>query len=293
LVYLLYTIDVTVAVPGRDTFVSLLTFAKYSVLSVIKGQAFSWTDIVVMGFFLENAVIGVYQVSWTLAMAFLLFGNVVQQNLFPKISEVDSTGPTERVRELISESFVYVGVLPIAGVVGAALLGQQVLSIYGPEFTRGGTVLTVLVLVALLRSYEAQIHAMLDGIDRPDLTFRLNVVFTVTNIALNLVLIPLYGAVGAAAAAATAVGLNVVLGWWLSTELVDIRFPGAEVAKQVLAALLMGAVVFAAMSFVDESQFVYTLVLIGLGAATYFGALLVLSVEIRSKTRQIATGFVG
>lgn len=286
-------VDFTLKFPTWSTFLSLIHYAKYSVLGVVKSEAFSWTDIIVLGFFVENAVIGVYNVSWSIAMAFLLFGNAMRQNLFPEVSGISSEGASARVRELISESFVYVGVLPIAGVVGAALLGQQVLSIYGPEFTRGGTVLTILVLVALLRSYESQIHAMLDGIDRPDLTFRLNVVFTVTNIALNLVLIPLYGAVGAAVATATAVGLNVGLGWWLSTELVDIRLPIVEIGKQVTAALLMGTVVFGAMTLVNEGEFIYTVALIMLGAAVYFGALLALSAEIRTKAIELGDGIVG
>jgi len=280
-------VDLELALPDLSIFESLLGYAKYSVLSVVKSEAFSWTDIIVMGFFVENTVIGVYNVSWSIAMAFLLFGNAMQQNLFPEISGLSSAGSGGKARNLISESLVYAGVFPIAGVVGSFVVGDSVLSVYGTEFTDGHYVLVVLIFVSLLRAYEKQIHAVLDGINRPDITFRLNALFTAANICLNVLLVPLYGAVGAAIATSCALALNIVFGWYLSSTLVGGQFPLAEIGKQIVAAIAMGVTVVAVKGVLPPEGIVALLVVVGIGAAVYFGILMLLSKEIRAKVQTL------
>lgn len=289
LVYVYRIADINLVVPDRATFESIYEYAKYSVLSVVKSEAFSWTDIVVMGFFVNSTVIGIYNVSWSIAMTFLLFGTAMQQNLFPEISNLSSDGNETRTRDLLSESLLYAGLFPIAGVVGALILGDSVLAIYGSEFTDGQYVLALLICVALLRAYEKQIHALLDGINRPDLTFRLNLVFTVANICLNVLLVPLFGAVGAASATILALVINISLGWRASTRLVDAQFPSIEVGKQVIAAGVMGVIVLTALSLspLPTRNIFVLLSIVALGGATYFGSLIILSKKIRSKAHSV------
>ncbi|GAB3669318.1 hypothetical protein GCM10028856_16370 [Halopiger thermotolerans] len=283
LFYVYVTLDIELAVPDRATIVSLIDYAKYSVLGVVKSQSFTWTDIVVMGFFVESAVVGIYNVSWSIAMVFLMFGNAITQNLFPEISSLMSDGNNERTRNLISEGMIYASLFPIAGIVGALIVGDSVLSIYGPEFTQGQSVLVILGIVALLRSYEGQILALLDGIDRPDLTFKLNLLFTVSNLSLNVFLVPRYGAHGAAIATASSLALMIIFGYRISKQFIEWQFPVVEVGKQIVAAGVMGSVVLIGTSVVPSQRIVYLLPLIALGGTTYFVCLFVLSRELRTK----------
>ena len=289
LVYVYLSTDFGLAIPNRQTFDRIYDYAKYSVLGVVKSEAFSWTDIVVMGFFISSSAIGVYNVSWSIAMAFLLLGTAMQRNIFPEISSISTMGNDTQTRNILSESLIYAGIFPIAGMVGAFLIGDSVLAIYGPEFTDGQYILVLLIGVALLRAYEKQIHALLDGVDRPDLTFRLNLVFTVANICLNILLVPLFGAPGAAGATILSLLINVGLGWRASTRLIDARFPVLEVGKQILAACIMGVVVLMALSLspLPPQNILVLLIIVAVGAATYFTSLLIFSNEIRSKFQNI------
>lgn len=287
--YILWNINVNISIPDVETFKSLYDYSKYSVLGVVKSQAFTWTDMLVLGFFVQKSVIGVYNVSWTLAMAFVILGNAMQKNLFPEVSNLLADGRRDRAKDLLSESMLYAGLFPIAGIVGALLLGRPVLSIYGSEFTAGKHVLVVLIGVALLRAYEGQIHAVIDGVDRPDLTFKLNALFTVSNLVLNLAFIPLYGGFGAAVATCLATSLSVVLGWRMTRSLVSSAFPVAGVFTQIVAAAAMGAVVFWAKEMLSTVDLLQLFLLVTLGAVTYFTVILVLSEDIRSKALSIVT----
>jgi O-antigen/teichoic acid export membrane protein len=283
LLFVYRIVDLEFVLPTRESFKYIYDYARYSVLSVVKSEAFSWTDIVVMGFFVQSSVIGIYNVSWSIAMAFLMLGTAMQKNLFPEISGLSEVGNDEKTQSLISESLIYAGLFPIAGVVGAAILGDSILSIYGTEFTEGKYILVLLIIVAWFRAYEKQIHALLDGIDRPDLTFNLNLVFTVTNICLNVLLVPFYGAIGAAVATILSLALNIALGWHTSTQLISVHFPLIEIAKQIVAAGVMGAVVLAAKSVLPPQNIYVLFSLVGIGAVIYFGILLTLSKNIRTK----------
>ncbi|MFC3956977.1 oligosaccharide flippase family protein [Halovivax cerinus] len=288
-IYLLSRTDLNPTIPRKQNFVDIVSFAKYSVLGVMKSQAFTWMDIAIMGVFVSNSVIGIYNVSWTLAMTFVLLANSIQKNLFPEVSSLIISDETDRVRELLSESMLYAGLLPIPGIVGALLLGDSVLTIYGPKFTEGQFILVLLVIVALLRAYDGQVHAVIDGFDRPDLTFRINIIFLITNIVLNVILIPTYGSLGAAMATVLSTCLSVLVSWQMASSLVSSSFPIYGVAKQITAAIIMGAVVILFEVIFPSTNVINTLLLIGLGALVYFSILFILLDEIRSKTLEIAT----
>jgi Na+-driven multidrug efflux pump len=86
-----------------------------------------------------------------------------------------------------------------------------------PHITVGGTVLTALVAAVLLRSYQKQLLTTLSAIDRPDLTFNVNVVFIGLNAALIFGLGPFpdLGIAGAAWGTTIAETLSGVIFLWL------------------------------------------------------------------------------
>lgn len=281
--YLLLESYARFAVPSKRHFMSLFDYAKYSMLASVKGQAYSWADITILGFFVTQSVIGVYQVSWTLAMFFGIFSRALRNNLFPEISNISTQDDDKRLQNLFSESLIYAGIIPIPGIVGAAVLGDPILGIYGQEFRAGSGILVLLTLVSILRSFEDQVLTFLDGMDLPVVTFRINAVFVVTNIILNIILVWKLGAVGAAIGTVIAVAVSLGLGWRSITSVINANLPFKELGKQVFAALMMGAIVLSIRQMVNVQPVRFLLPVVFGGAAVYFGILLIISQTIRSK----------
>jgi O-antigen/teichoic acid export membrane protein len=110
-----------------------------------------------------------------------------------------------------------------------------------------------------------------------------NVVFVATNLTLNVALISQFGWQGAAAATAISGGVVFVLGYWAITALIgrpDV--PWAELATQVVAAVLMTGVVVTVRQVLPQNHYV-TLLVVGIGAGVYAAALVALSTRIRTK----------
>ncbi len=287
-------ISTGVARPARRHVESLVDFAKYSWLGRLQARSFNEVDILVLTALVPSGLVGVYYVAWRVTKFLTLFGSAISSTMFPELSRADAEGSEAVVSTLLTDALTYNGLLIIPGLVGSALIGPGLLRIYGPEFVQGATVLWVLVLAALVYGYQEQLMYGLNALDRPDVAFRVNVVFIAANVALNVVLVLEVGVLGAAIATAISAALGLTLSFAALRSLASFEVPIGEIARQVAAAGTMGLAVLGgrrAVAAVDPSfhwlpvvtaNAVTVVVLVALGAAVYFAALLGLSTQFRS-----------
>lgn len=290
-VYLYSRTQVSLQAPSRREFQELLDFAKFSWLGRLKSQSVSWMDIFILGFFVSQSLVGVYQIAWTVSNTFGLLSKAISSNVFPEASGLTETG--DRLDTLISEGLVYTGYVAIPGTVGAFLLGQRVLGIYGPEFRSGSLVLVTLSAAMVVRGYEQHLLRIINALDRPEITFRINLMFVCINMILNVVLIWRYDLIGAAVATLTSTTLSLSLAWYATNQIVGIKVSGREVLNQILAALCMGIVVIVLDTILPIGGFVELLALICIGVIVYFLITLLISVRIRRKVRLLIAEQLG
>ena len=271
--------------PGREEFERVLGFARYSWLSGIEGRSFSSMDTIVLGLFVASNLIGYYEVAWNLASILAVFGTSISDTLYPALSRLSSEDDEEAVAGLVNDALAYTGLFVVPGLVGVAVVGDRVLAIYGGEFRAASTVLVLLVVARLVYAYEAQLVSTLYAIDKPGVAFRVNVAFVLTNLGLNLLLVALYGWIGAAVATTLAAVLGLVLASRALSATVAFEVPVAELGRQWLAAATMGGAVVVVERLVGDalgSAIVGTVLLVGFGAVVYFVALLGLSERLRT-----------
>lgn len=270
--------------PTREQLSKIVEFTQYSWLSGIERRSFSGMDTVVLGLFVTSSFIGFYEVAWNLASLLAIFGNSVAQTLFPTISKLDSSAEYESIRNLVNDGLSYTGLFLIPGFVGVLLIGDSLLSIYGSEFQRATTVLAILVAARLIYAYEAQLVNTLSAIDYPQLAFRVNILFVATNIVLNLLLVYIYGWIGAAIGTTLAALVGLVVAYYVLDDIITVKIPFGEIARQVAAAFVMGIALFPSQGFLAglfQQPLLEALTLVSFGAAVYFVVLLVLSERFR------------
>jgi O-antigen/teichoic acid export membrane protein len=271
-----------VQLPRRRHVTRVLSFAKYAWLGGLRSKAFNWVDIALLGVFVQTAFVGYYTAAWNIAQFLAIFGGAVSQTLFPKMSESATGESPEVVADLLNTALAFAGLVMIPGLIGAALLGERILLIYGSDFTQAELVFSILISATLLQSYQKQLTTTLNALDRPDIAFRVNFVFITANVVLNVVFIIIYGWVGAAVATALSVGVSLVVAYRYANSLLEFSTPTWEIARQWISASLMGVVVFAILhleaAYVgigNNAVLVMSLVLVGAGV--YFATLLRLS----------------
>lgn len=279
----LYFSDVRPALPSREHLVRIAEYARYSWLGTMQSRTFGWMDTIVLAAFVSSALIGIYEVAWTLASTLVLVSNAVQQTLFPELSELSTDENYERIHHFLNEGLVFVGVFAIPGLFGAAVLGPEILSIYRPAFERGAYVLLLLILARTVSAYGQQFVSAINAIDRPDVAFRINLVFVASNVLLNVVLIMAVGWYGAAVATLLSAAITLVLGYAGLRRLIGApEVPYREIGRQLLASVVMAVALLGPIEVIPSSHYA-TVALVAFGGAVYVAVLLALSGRIREK----------
>ncbi|WP_121821416.1 flippase [Halostella salina] len=275
--------NLSVRLPTRKDFHDLYTYGRYSWMGTLESRVFGWMDTLVLALFVSSTFIGIYEVAWTLSSFLGIASASIRTTLFPKLSELSTEDREDRVLHFLEEGLAFTGVLTIPGLFGVAVIGPRVLGVYGTEFTQGGRILLLLIVAQIFNVYKSPLTSVINAIDRPDVTFRINVQFIVTNVTLNVVLIWQYGWYGAAAATVLSSGLALFLGYRAVYSLLDRPpFPVSEIGIQTLAAAAM-AVLLVVVDEYAPSNAVGTVSLVLFGAAVYGTLLWTFSGRFREK----------
>jgi O-antigen/teichoic acid export membrane protein len=278
--------SVSFKVPEREHYLSLINYAKFSWLSSMKGKIYQRMDIIVLGFFVPANLIGIYSICWNIAAFLEIFGKSLSTTLFPEMSKTSAEDGAEGVSSHVEDALSYAGLIIIPGLVGAMVVGSGILNIYGSDFRQGYTILVILIGSTLVHGYHKQMVNTLDAINRPDITFVVNIFFAVTNISLNVVLVYFHGWTGAAVATLVSISASMVLAYRLLSGIIEFSVPYTEILKQLFSAAIMGVLVYVVVRIFDSfgvntQRFVPVFVAVGFGAFVYFVCLILVSRRFR------------
>lgn len=275
--------------PNRETVASLVEYGKYAWLGDMKAKTFGWMDTLVLGIFVSSGLVAVYQISWQLASILILVSNAVENTLFPAISSISGDGREAEIRDLLTEALFYGGIFVIPGFFGALVLAPKILRIYGPEFVKGAPLLLVLIFARTINVYEMQLLNAINAIDRPDVAFRINAVFVVANMTLNVLLVSQFGWYGAAAATAISSLIMLAMVSRATVSLIgkpDVPIVG--IGHQVFASATMAGTIALAYRLVPVQNMYVTVGMVFIGAAVYGLVLFAISNRVRTKVRSLA-----
>jgi O-antigen/teichoic acid export membrane protein len=149
--------------------------------------------------------VGYYGAAWRILELAMVFPQSLCLSLYPQISA--AALKDLRKLSLIGQSATrYLLALSLPAAVGVTLLAQPILVLlYGPAFEAAAATLSVLILT-LIPYGIVRYHAyVLLGANQQHIDLILNLVMSVVNIALNFILIPRYGHLGAAVATAVSI----------------------------------------------------------------------------------------
>lgn len=272
--------------PKKRHIVSLFDFAKYSWLGSVESKSFENTDIIVLGLFVSQGLVGIYMVAWSIVKFLEIFGKAISKTLFPELSKLSAEGDADTIARLTEESLTYAGLVLVPGLIGGLVVGDRLMAIYDDPFVIGTNILWILITAMLIYTYNKQLLNTLNAIDRPDLAFRSNGVFILTNIVLNIVLVYHYGWIGAAVATVLSAAIGLGISFHYLNRLVSFRVPVSELGIQWMAAAFMGAVVYAVRQSTETHWIatyneIYVIGLVSLGALIYFGVLFAVSSRFR------------
>jgi len=178
------------------------------------------TDVLMIGSLLGPKEAGVYGASVRISELAHYGLQSIDAIAAPLISELYYAGEREKLQRLVT--WAARGALAVASVVtlGLLLIGPFILGLFGAEFEQGYIPLIVLLGGQLINSFAGVVGFLMMMTGHQDASVRILVVATIANIALNALLIPLFGMVGGAiATASTLVFWNVWMVYYARNQI--------------------------------------------------------------------------
>lgn len=198
------------------------------------------SDNYLIGYFHGISPVGIYSAACTLSGIIMALFNPIHFVLYPAISKLWEEGKFEEVKINLKYAFKYTVIIGIPAVFGVSILTGQLLRIFTtPEFRFASVVVPFVSggLLVLQFSGLAQYILML-----AKKTKTIAVILTmaaISNIILNILLIPSLGIIGAAiATAACYIGLGIIL-HIASTKNLIFELDLKLTAKAIFSSLLM------------------------------------------------------
>jgi O-antigen/teichoic acid export membrane protein len=128
------------------------------------------------------------------------------------------------------------------GAAGMILAYQIIHYLYGHEFIGAQRVLQIMFAASIFSSLSNPASAILYGFEKQAFIYKYGFVLALINIALDLLLIKAYGAVGAAVCFGIITVLASVGGLIYTSRLMSLKYPVVSVAKITLSTVIMGTV---------------------------------------------------
>lgn len=255
----------------------LVTFGFPLMLSGIAFFVVSWTDSVMLGMFRPTAELSYYRVAVMLAGFVMVFPTMTKNVLFPATSELYADKDKLRLEQSFTFLFKHLAYIGIPIGVGLALISENLISVlYGEEYLPAVIAVQLLAVIFILRALSIPVYTSLVGaLGKSKIQAKIMFIIAPTNVALNLLLIPNYGYIGAIIATLG----SLIIGWLLTifflTKYMDMIVNWSSLSKSIVSVAGMACFIIFVNNIIPN-QIAQLVCSLFFGALIYFLALVLL-----------------
>ena len=192
-----------------------------NIVNVIANQA----DILLIGYFLVKKDVGLYSVAISLSMFMTLIPMAIQRITYPATAEYYSKKHHSGLDLMIDKSIKYstIALLPIG--LGIGFFAEEIITLlFGQQFRPATSPLIVLLIARVIRGgTNVPVGGSVTAAGRPDIMFMISLISAISNVLLNILLIPKYGITGAAIATTISLLLGTVIFLIIMPRVLQVR----------------------------------------------------------------------
>jgi len=171
-----------------------------------------WMDVFLLGFFRSTSEVGIYNVVLSTSSLLVLVPTGIMVLFLPIITRLYSQNNKKEIKEVTvrTSKWIFFANFPIFMIL--LLFSKQILRImFGNEYVIGYTALLVLIFAFLLHSITHVNSSILIMLRKTKIILFVGIIITLSNIILNLLLIPKYGILGGAIAMSASLIINYII----------------------------------------------------------------------------------
>ncbi len=182
---------------------------------------YSYTDILILGLFHENADVGVYRAVGQLGTLVVFGLSAINQMLHPHFSKLYAANELDKLQKIVTYSSLAIFTFAIIPAVVFLFAGEYILRLtFGGDYIVGFIPLAILTMGQLANASFGSVGALLNMTGHEKDAMKGMVYSLGVNFVLAFLLIPTYGMVGAATATAfSLMTWNLILRYYVKKRL--------------------------------------------------------------------------
>jgi O-antigen/teichoic acid export membrane protein len=224
-------------------------------------------DIVLLSVLASESQVALYGLAYKLVDPLCAMPAYLVVTLFPEYAR--AADRRDRLSQIMQKGFSVIQVATVPLFVFVVIFAKEIVEVLGGKDFADATLVLQLLMIGVASTYFNAIYGrMLVAIDQQGWEFKIVLVLLPVNVLLNLALIPLWGARGAAAAFAISEIVSVVMVRTICSRFVQV--PRLKRTPQVAtAACVMAVVALAKLAPFATAQ--APIVVLAVGAVVTFG----------------------
>lgn len=179
--------------------VKLFDYGKYTLGTNLSAVVMRNIDTWMLGWYISPAAVAIYAVAIRIANLFEVPTMALAQVMFPQAVQKAETEGVGALKSLYENSVATLLVMLIPLVVGVVIFSNWIVElIAGPDYAEAGFILNITMLYGLIIPFNKQMGILLDAVGKAKTNMLFVARNAIINVALNALLIPVWGIPGAA-----------------------------------------------------------------------------------------------
>ncbi|OGG66098.1 hypothetical protein A3I99_02030 [Candidatus Kaiserbacteria bacterium RIFCSPLOWO2_02_FULL_45_11b] len=180
--------------------VSILRDSWPFIFIALFASVYARIDQVMLKHLIDSSAVGIYDAAVRIAEVWLFVPGIIASSLFPAIVNGKKTSVYEYKKRLLNLTIFLVIIAGALATFSSFIAKPLIHTLYGPAFIESAGVFTIYIWSGVFVSISLVLHYFLLAENKRKVIFFSSLGTMITNIALNVLLIPVYGITGAALA---------------------------------------------------------------------------------------------
>jgi len=230
----------------------LASFGSRIIGANIVGQIYYNIDTLMIGYFLTSTEVGYYAVAISLSRFFWLVPRAIATVAYPAISEYWANGNRQAVNKLVDKSTKYSACILIFAGMSIVFFAKDIITfLFTPEFLPAVLPLAILITGTVTSGILRSVGGIFASVGKVNLVLKISIIGAVGDIILNMILIPIYGIIGAATATTASYALNVFITIFFLRRALAIKLDTAWFTKMT-ALIGTSVMIFYGLDFINH-----------------------------------------
>lgn len=267
--------DLTVKAKGafsKEIGKKMMLFGAPLILSGIATSIIGKMDTMMLTGLRSLEDVGLYEIARVSQQALGFLGGALAIPLFPLVSELWAKNDIEGLRSMLNRitKFSFLGIFP-AALIFFTFPEIIIRVLYGSDYLAAANAMRILAGGVMFWTIESVFVSSLSGIGKTTLVLKVNVAAAAFNVVANLLLIPPYGATGAAMATGISLIIGFGLGFYYSVREIGFSPSFSSLGKIGVGGLLTLILVFLLKSLIPLPTWPLLVTIMAVGVFFYGG----------------------